>query len=380
MNIALLVSWHLMKWNDNYYIANTHYVYLKYITKHYDNVWLISTISADSSSSKALNSLEDFTNLIVVELPAIKSYINALSFITKYYFAIKSVTKKVDIVYCRIPDPFSWMPRLLFNKPCIFHFVGDTIDATWHNEKWSSLRKRIMILGYYPEYLLTLWASSKSIVYTNGYHIAKKLETFGIKAVPLTSSTVSIDEMPVELPKLRLSKKLHIVYVGFIRYAKGMTCLMGVCKKLKDNNIDFVFDIVGDGEMMLDLRNFIEKENLHGYINLCGRIDDRKNLLTKIRESELFFFPSLSEGSPRVVIEAMSQGIPVVSTPVGSLPMSFTDKDSIRFFDFNDVDAAYNIICEYIYDKSAFEEQRNRAYELVKSKYTIEKFLGKIFK
>lgn len=154
---------------------------------------------------------------------------------------------------------------------------------------------------------------------------------------------------------------------------------MGFCKKLKENNIDFVFDIIGDGEMMSDLKTFIEKENLSDSINLCGRIDDRRNLLAKIRGAELFFFPSLSEGSPRVVIEAMAQGVPVVSTPVGSLPASFVDKESIRYFDFNDVDGAYKIICEYLQDMTNFDKQRMCAYELVKAKYTIEKFLCQIF-
>ena len=129
--------------------------------------------------------------------------------------------------------------------------------------------------------------------------------------------------------------------------------------------------------MFEDLKKFVMENNLSTRVILHGHINDKKILLQKMREADLFFFPSLSEGSPRVVIEAMSQGIPVLTTPVGSLPTTFEDRIDIRFFD--DYNGAYSIIEEYKKDRLSFVVMRNNAYFKVKENFTIEAFLGRVF-
>ena len=69
----------------------------------------------------------------------------------------------------------------------------------------------------------------------------------------------------------------------------------------------------------------------------------------------------------------------MVSTPVGSLPGTFKDGESIRFFDFNDTEKAVTIVREYLIGATPFELQRQRAYQKVAEEFTIEKFLSKVF-
>ena len=371
VNIALLVSWNLHKDSSGkYYISNTHWNYLLFLSSKFSKIYLIGT----TKDNKEIV----FPNIEIVKLPAISGYANAQTKVITYYKVIKSISPKVDLFYCRVPDPFSWMPALFFNKKCIMHFVGDTIDATNYNESWW--KKRIMIAGYYPDYLLTILAAKRNMVYTNGFHIAKRLKKFSIKSIPVISSTISEKVFNDNLPDLiHRNLPISLIYVGYIRYAKGINCLMHLCKKLNEEDVDFRFDIVGAGEMFEDLKKFVCENNLSNRVILYGYIDDKKALLQKIRESDLFFFPSLSEGSPRVVIEAMSQGIPVLTTPVGALPTTFEDCIDIRFFDFDDYNGAFSIIKEYENNRSSFVMLRDKAYIKVKENYTIEAFLGKVF-
>ncbi|MBO7617866.1 MAG: glycosyltransferase family 4 protein [Bacteroidales bacterium] len=377
MTLAIIASWSLVQSGKETYIPTTHYVYLNYVAGVYEQVYLISPLSKEGTKNKG--KALGLPNVKVVPLPFNGSYFGALKNWKAYYKTLQHVRDKVDVVYCRVPDPFSWMPALLFKKKTIMHFVGDTIDATQHNEKWSWLKKKVMIAGYLPDYWLTLRAAKRSRVYTNGYHLANRLVKYGIKATPVISSTVSEKDLHDDFTSLPLSNdKVVITYIGYVRFAKGMNCLMEFCKRLKDEEISFLFNLIGDGEMFDEVKAFIEKENLSEVI-MHGHIDSKERMNEILRTSDLFFFPSLSEGSPRVVVEAMAQGTPVMSTPVGSLPTTFTEKESIRFFDFNDAKGAVDIVKEYLQNPKPFETQRNQAYKMVAEQFTIEKFLSNVF-
>ena len=132
--------------------------------------------------------------------------------------------------------------------------------------------------------------------------------------------------------------------------------------------------------MYYDVKTFFDKEGMANCVTMHGHVDKREEMNAILRSSDLFFFPSLSEGSPRVVIEAMAQGTPVMSTPVGSLPSTFKDRESIRFFEFNDVNGAVSIVKDYQRNPKDFEKQRIMAYQMVANNFTIEKFLSQVFR
>lgn len=376
--LAILASWSLVRDRDKIFIPTTHHIYLSFVSTLYQKVYLISPMTENVGSKKGREL--SFDNVEVVPLPFNGSYIGAVKNFGAYKKVLDEVCPKVDVVYCRVPDPFSWMPALIFKKKCIMHFVGDAIDATKHNEKWSWFKKQLMLLGYMPEYALTLKAARRSKVFTNGHHISDKLSRKDIIATPVVSSTVFQADLHDDFKKLPIEcDKIILTYVGYIRYAKGMHCLMHFCKRLKSENIDFHFNIIGNGEMFDDVKLFIEEEQLQDRITMFGHIDDKNKMNIILRGSDLFFFPSLSEGSPRVVIEAMAQGVPVMSTPVGSLPTTFKNGETIRFFDYNDVDNAFNVIKEFMNDTEPFEKQRKNAFKMVSDEITIEKFLSKVF-
>lgn len=381
-SIALLCAWNLQKYDNHFYTLNVHYSYVKYASESFRTVYLITSVKVvESMDGVSIDyCIDDFKNVEVVELPPVESYAKSIVNFKRYKEAILSIKDKVDLFYSRVPDPFAWMPALMTDKKSIMHFVGDTIDATHHNENWSWLKKKIMIAGYLPEYALTLKAARRSRVFTNGHHLAVKLEQRGVKATAVVSSTVSEKDLHEGFVSLPIQDGMvEITYVGFVRFAKGMNCLMDFCHRLRDAGINYHFNLIGSGEMMDDVKAFVEKEQLNDLVTLHGHIDSKQRMNEILRHSDLFFFPSLSEGSPRVVIEAMAQGTPVMSTPVGSLPTAFEDGKSIRFFGFNDAEKAVSIVREFLNDAEPFEHQRQTAYSMVKESFTLEKFLSKVF-
>lgn len=377
-NLAIFTSWNVAKNQNKYYISSTHFSYLQFASAYFEKVLLITSIKCKDEVSD-LECLSELRNIEIMELPTVTSYVGSYKHFFQYRRVLRSIPKQYNIIYCRVPDPFCWYPALfLKDKQCIMHYVGDTIDATKHNEQWSSLKKKVMTIGYLPDYLLTLFASKRAKVYTNGIHLRDKLAKKRIIATAVISSTISESEI-FPMATFRTVVPPVMIYVGFLRFAKGMNLLMKLWIQLKQKWPDFKFNIVGNGEMQEKIELFVKQHHLERNVILHGFIANRQQINKLLRTSDLFVFPSLSEGSPRVVIEAMSQGIPVASTPVGSLPHTFTDGDTIRYFDYDNLNQIMSIIEEYCKCPKRFDNIRIRAYEMVKNKFTKEKFLSQIY-
>jgi len=377
-NIAIFAEWSLYK-NESmncYYCQHTNYVYLEYISSIFQKVFLITPI-IPGSGPKGMNQIR-IKNIEIIEVPYSSSFLKSQKNILSYYKIIKNLSKKVDTFYCRVPDPFSWMPRIVFGKKTIMHFVGDAIDAAKNNEKWSRFKKTVMIMGYFPDFFLTIFAAKRSTVFTNGYHISHKLKKYSVKAKPVISSTVRNIDLIDKLPPIKQGV-VNLIYIGYLRHSKGIRTLMEIIDKMVKKHMSFIFNIVGSGEMENEFAQFVKENNYQQYVILHGHVENRERLNELLKQSDLFIFPSLSEGSPRVIIEAMAQGVPVISTPVGACPYIFADGQEIRYFSFNNPEQALGIINEFFEDKAPFDRIRRSAHEKVNNHFTVNSFLTEVF-
>jgi len=125
-NITLLASWGFEKAKGKYYCPSMHYLYIKYIVTIFAKVYLITPVK-NSDNSNIKKTSVDFENLEIIEMPFSKGYIDSLKNKNCYKKAIKELNNKVDLFYCRVPDPFSWMPAKYTDKPTIMHFVGGKV-------------------------------------------------------------------------------------------------------------------------------------------------------------------------------------------------------------------------------------------------------------
>jgi glycosyltransferase involved in cell wall biosynthesis len=82
-------------------------------------------------------------------------------------------------------------------------------------------------------------------------------------------------------------------------------------------NSSMRFFFAGDGEQMPDVRRRVEAEGLQDVVKLLGWRDDVPDLLHAM---DAFLLTSKFEGLPRVVLQAMAAGRPVVATEVDGTP------------------------------------------------------------
>lgn len=377
MTSILLHAWTLHKRDNKYYIPYTHWVYLNEIAKYYDKICLLSPVNKNLQDTEAFEEIGMFKNVEVYELPYSEGYIDAVKHFFKYKRAYKELSSRFEVVYARYPIPFGWLQKDYFkSKKKIIHFVGDPVDTIVNNPNLSKIKKRLYITFFRPENYLFMRACRAATVYTNGSHIADKLKAKGIDAKPLVSSTLNdSDFFFVEKNIDREEPK--IIYVGYLRKAKGVETVLKAFALLQKEKPKASLTIVGHGELEGELRKLVSILEITNVI-FTGHIDNRKQLNELLRNNDIFCFASLSEGSPRVILEAMANGLAVVSTPVGSLPSTFEDGKEILFADFNNEFQFLDQLKLIIDNNDKFNMIRRSSYELV-SNYKIENFLKAIF-
>jgi glycosyltransferase involved in cell wall biosynthesis len=143
--------------------------------------------------------------------------------------------------------------------------------------------------------------------------IAQTSEAAKILKKQFKSSKLTIIPNYIPLPYLQeydlfTEKKNNILFVGRLIKSKGLIYLLNAFKSVDNKN--WKLDIVGDGPEKKNIADFIIENNLTDQVTLHG---EQKYLLNYYKRSKIFVFPSLSEGFPNALLEAMSMGCACIS-------------------------------------------------------------------
>lgn len=110
-----------------------------------------------------------------------------------------------------------------------------------------------------------------------------------------------------------------ILFVGSLYPIKGVKYLLMAMKNIHEEMPDACLIIVGDGGEREQLEALSIQMRIQNYIQFVGRVPHKK-VLTFMHQADVFVLPSLSEGLPNVIIEAMACGLPIVASRVGGIP------------------------------------------------------------
>ena len=118
----------------------------------------------------------------------------------------------------------------------------------------------------------------------------------------------------------------NFLFIGRISHEKSPHRLIECAQQLLDQNINnFKIHVVGDGILKDDILKDIKNRNLENHVTLHGFQHDIKPFLA---EAHCLVLPSLWEGMPVVIIEAAASKLPVIATPVGSIPDFLNDTNA----------------------------------------------------
>ncbi|MBA7480155.1 N-acetyl-alpha-D-glucosaminyl L-malate synthase [subsurface metagenome] len=125
--------------------------------------------------------------------------------------------------------------------------------------------------------------------------------------------------------KLPQDKKI-ILTVGNLEPVKGQKYLLEAVQKIVRERRDILCVIVGAGKLRTALERQIRSLGLEDYVVLAGG-KPHDEIPLWMNACDLFVLPSLNEGNPTVMFEALGCGKPFVGTTVGGVPEVITSDD-----------------------------------------------------
>lgn len=145
----------------------------------------------------------------------------------------------------------------------------------------------------------------------------------GVEIEALTDKAKIRDKIRTELGVT--DDTFVIVNSGRLTKQKAQWVLIEAAKELKKSTDNFVVIIVGEGELKNELAEKINMCGLENHVKMLGFYAEMEQLLAA---ADCFALPSIDEGMPMSLLEAVSSELPVICTHVGDIDKLITDNHS----------------------------------------------------
>lgn len=256
-------------------------------------------------------------------------------------YRLKGINFKVNgkiTEYPYIPKLPSILRKI---KPDIIHAHSHLFLTTLsaiREAKKLNIPSVVSVHGVYAKRDIFINSLQKSYLYTIGRWIFKnatkiicetKSDAYEIMKYGANKKKIRIVPNAVDLDLFKPSKVKSneplFVWVGRFVPEKGLLYLIKAIELVVSKYKDAKFVLVGDGPVLLSIRKMVNKSRLNRNVKFTGFLDSKSisNILSK---ATAFVFPSLKEGMPKAVLEAMASGLPIIASNIPGVNEVVKDK------------------------------------------------------
>jgi glycosyltransferase involved in cell wall biosynthesis len=268
-------------------------------------------------------------------------------------FQIRSAIRNVDCEDCavimRVPSIIAGhMARKLYRtgQPFGVEVVGDPFDVFAPGAIKHPLRPYFR--WSVPRQLREQCRRASAAAYVTQYTLQRRYPCLayadGISDIQLPSEALLVDNVlstffsSVELDgKAYVSGRcrrniedLRILTVGSLEQPyKGVHDLLAALDICVRQGLHARLTVVGDGRYRPSLEKQAAALGLSDHVEFLGKLPAGAGVRSQMDSADLFVLASLTEGLPRVIVEAMARAMPVIATSVGGIPELLPPEDLV---------------------------------------------------
>jgi len=279
----------------------------------------------------------------VYRLPDCRGYVRAFLALPVVLWRLLQLRRHVSTIVVRVPEhlnavllPLLWVLR--FNVVIWLVADREEIRAAEQSRRKPTLLLRLAFgfaaaTGHVERFFL-----KRARVVANGSALADKVSRLcadQTRICKVVSSSLRASDMPDIAQRESREFPPTVLYVGRLSAEKGVGDLLdavpAIKRRCREARIAAPrFRLVGWGGHGEEerLRGQVDALRIAEDVEFCGRMSFGAELFSAYQSASLCVLPSWSEGTPRVLVEAMAFGLPVVATDVGGIPDVIVDGEN----------------------------------------------------
>ncbi len=257
--------------------------------------------------------------------------------------------KLADVVHPRLPCVIGSVGTFFAkftNKPTFIYVAGDW-EATLQNRSPEWLMPRIgSTITQVFRYLI-----GGKLCFVAGDALLQKLANGNGMVRSVFTTALGSEHILDVMPPLRpLDREVKLLFVGAASKAKGIDYLLTATATMAERGINIHLRIIGrtddEGRALSERLAQLRLTNRVTYINHIAW----DCLIWEYEKSDIFVLPSITEGIPKVVLEAMARGVPVIATNVGGVATLVQDTKNGLLIEPKSVDAIVRAVQRLIHE------------------------------
>ena len=168
----------------------------------------------------------------------------------------------------------------------------------------------------------------------------------------------------------------RLITVTRLKEKKGFPYLLDALAQLKSGGTEFTLDVYGDGDQKESIEARVEDLGLGDRVTLRGAIEHDR-IPEALKQSGIFVLPCVvlpdqdRDGIPNTIIEALSCGVPVVSTAISGIPEVIRDGDSGLLVPERDAGALAEALRRLIADEDLRKRCGEQGRRVVESAFSL---------
>lgn len=348
MNVLVVADGHyyITPSGDVYADSVYDYNFYKRYLMSFDHVFaVIRAVKVDEvPKNKKKSSGEGITFLLLPQ------YQGPYQYALKYFSIVRSVKKicarkDIDRAIFRIPAATSNIVAKAFSKtkkPFAVEVVGDP----WENFSPRATGNKVMlwvVRRLWSKAVKKLCEKAEGASYVTESHLQAKYPPRAYtekNSGYFTNhySSVELADDSFAEPRTWIKKEEYLISHAanyFSDYGKGHKTLIEAVKTVNESGFRVKLLFVGDGPLRKEFEQYANTQGISEKVKFLGRLANGDEVRKAIHNSDIFALPTISEGLPRVVLEAMAEGIPCLSSPTCGVPEIL---DAEYLYDFMDAD------------------------------------------
>lgn len=171
-----------------------------------------------------------------------------------------------------------------------------------------------------------------------------------------------------------------ILFVGLLREDKGLTDLITACTILKNKNIDFEVNVLGEfysDRYRNEIMSVIDRHRIKDRVHFHGvKVDEAK--FSIYAHSDIFCYPSYYDVLPNVVMEAMMFGLPVIATDYAGIPDFISDNQTGFLVPIKAPEKIAEKLELLLFNTQLAQNMGKKGREKYLNEFTIEKYYQKM--